>query len=139
MFYGSRASVIINVAETEQSMNYSNESLRAFVLEEMKRLGGGYDPLSLRKFAELMDVSPSTLLRVIEKGSQVRPTVEVLAKLSAATGKSLEAIIALSYPEVASLSQPSASALLVAQDFEKLPEEAKRVIRGVINQWLSET
>jgi transcriptional regulator with XRE-family HTH domain len=120
-------------------MNYSNESLRAFVLEEMKRLGGGYDPLSLRKFAELMDVSPSTLLRVIEKGSQVRPTVEVLAKLSAATGKSLEAIIALSYPEVASLSQPSASALLVAQDFEKLPEEAKRVIRGVINQWLSET
>lgn len=95
-----------------------------FILSEMKRRD-----LRVSEFARLVGVSHAT----ISKHLSTKPPVakpEFLLKLSAATGASIEALIALAYPEVANKTALSARAKILAQRIEKLPESIQDFLLG---------
>jgi len=95
-----------------------------FILSEMKRRD-----LRVGEFARLVGVSHATISKHLSADPPVAKP-EFLLKLSAATGVSIEALIALAYPEVAAQTALSARAKILAQRIEKLPESIQDFLLG---------
>lgn len=78
--------------------------------------------MSMRDFAKLVGVSPTTISDYAA-GKTKQPDPKFLLKLATATNKSISAIIAIAYPEIASRTDPSARTILLAQRIESLPQD----------------
>lgn len=97
-------------------------TFKQFIQDEIDKRG------SQQEFAEQIGVSQSTISRWLNPKKKAEPDLKTLVKLSEVTGKSLEALVGLAYPDVSDKTQPSPSARLIAQSFEKLPEHIQRAI-----------
>jgi len=85
--------------------------------------------MSIRAFAEYVDVANHTMQRYVEGNP---PTIDFLAKLAKATKIDLLALVELSFPEVVESTRPSPEALIVAQRLENLPEDIRQVLTQVL-------
>ena len=101
----------------------SQYSFRQFLLDQITEKANG----SQRAFADLLGVSNATISRLVDPNRDVRPELETLAKLSRVTGKSLITLLRLAYPESVEAST-SATAQLVADEFDKLPDAIQTAI-----------
>jgi Helix-turn-helix. len=106
-------------------------SLQDFIEDEMKRL----DFTSARQLAAAMEVAPSTVTRILNRKKPADPDLETLVKLANITGKSIEALVAIAFPDVARKTQLRAKTEIMAQRFEKLDESEQRTVEALLNQW----
>lgn len=97
-------------------------TLGNFVEQEAKRR-----KLSIRKFADLIGVSHSTLGKHINN-PDTRPDLELLEKLSDKTGASLETLILIASPKFATKSRLSPRVLLIAERLNELGEETQELL-----------
>lgn len=108
----------------------TRDMFQDFINDELARL-----EWSQRKLAEALDVAPSTVSRLLDPTEPSKPSLEILIGLSKVTGKSLETLIGLAYPDVALEMQLSPSAMLMAQRFEELPDDIQRTILAIMRGW----
>jgi transcriptional regulator with XRE-family HTH domain len=75
-----------------------HHAFRTFLKSEMERRN-----VSIREFASLVKVSHTTIQRFVDDKSTKRyvPTLDFLDKLAAATGVSLNTLLAICFPETA--------------------------------------
>lgn len=100
-------------------------NLADFILSEMKLRGMGVNEFA--RFCKLK--AHSTISKHIAP-KPPRPKIEFLLQLAEATGVSIEALIALAYPEVAERTALSPRAKILAQRIEKLPESVQDFLTG---------
>lgn len=81
------------------------------------------------KFASLIEVSSATMSRLLN--GQVRPELDTLASISKVTGTDLTTLIHLAYPEGV-VGNVTPTAQIVADQFDKLPDELKAAIISMI-------
>lgn len=100
---------------------------KKYLQDEIERRG-----MSARQFAEFVDVAPSTVTRCIDEKNPVIPGLDFLVKLSKATGTSITSLVGIAYPDLTLTTRPSATAQIMAQQIEQLPEATQEVILAII-------
>ncbi len=99
-------------------------TLSDFIRKEMTRR-----ELSVRGFADLCNVTHTTLLRYLE-GDE--PTLDFLGKLAKATNTDLVALIDLAFPGLIAETRASPEAIIFAQQLDQLPLEVRNVLYKMI-------
>lgn len=110
----------------------NGEALKDFIREQLTVLD-----LSIREFAELCDVSHSTIVRLIAERPEKRmehPDLSSVIKIANATHTDLITVLALAYPEEMAKSQLSPQSRLIAQRLERLPEQDQRKFKRLIDE-----
>lgn len=98
-----------------------------FIKDEMSKRH-----LSARQFADLVEVSPSTITNVINERTE--PSVQFLRNLAKATSTPLSVLIALAYPEVAGeIDALSPEVLLLAVRLSRLPPDLQKRVIAFVN------
>lgn len=105
-------------------------TFKEFINDELKRRGW-----SQRKLAELMDVAPSTISRMLDEANPSKPDIEQFVKLSKVLHVGLETLIALVYPEEFEASNLSGTGRIIAERFDKLPDDVKQAVLAVMREW----
>lgn len=105
-------------------------TFQAFINDELKNRGW-----SQRDLAKQMDVSSSTISRMLDEQKPSKPDVEQLVKLSKALHVGLETLTALAYPEQFEESALSPSARILGERFDKLPENVQQAVLAIMRQW----
>ena len=106
-------------------------SLADFVTEQMKARD-----MSARQFADFVGTSSTTINNILKPGGYpFVPSVELLIKLSKATHTDFVALILLAFPESSELIRESPDGRLMADQFERLPDDVRAVVAGILNQW----
>lgn len=125
----------VKIVRVQRIVQLSNEpyTLQNFILDEIKKR-----QMSMRKFAEALDIAPSTLSRILDTKNPSQPTIETLIKLAEMTHTSLETLTALAYPDLADATKMSPTARVVGQNFEKLPEDLQNTIMTIIRNSVTE-
>lgn len=101
--------------------------LGAFIKDELSRRH-----LSARQFADLLNMSPSTITNVINEKTE--PSVQFLRSLAKATGTPLSVLIALAYPDVAGeIDTLSPEILLLAVRLSRLPPDLQKRVIAFVN------
>lgn len=100
-------------------------TIQQFILREMDSR-----EMSMRKFAEFIDVSQSTVSRVLDE--QQAPTLEFLIKLSKATKTRLGVLAEIAYPDATDYVDPTASSVAIAKMIEKLPDNVRDAVMAII-------
>lgn len=77
------------------------------------------------RFAVMIDVSSATMTRLLK--NETRPELETLERISKVTGTNLVTLIHLAYPAGID-SDISPTAQIVADQFDKLPDNLKEAI-----------
>lgn len=85
---------------------------------------------SQRKFAILADVANSTISRLL-KDRDRKPDLDTLVRISQVSGRDLISLIRLAYPEAVEINR-SPTADIVADEFDKLPDELKSAIVAIM-------
>lgn len=100
----------------------TDSTLADWILDEMKRRD-----MSLRKFAELLDVSHATLDRIMrpKREEDKYPSVQTLIKMSRASHTDLCTLVALLSPQDCGIN---ADVQLIAQRIAALPPAKQRQI-----------
>lgn len=88
--------------------------------------------LTPRQFAFFVGVDPSTMTRALDEKKPPAPTVEFVVKVARATHTNAMTLMAMAYPEIAEETNINPSWLLLAQQFEQLPEDFRNVIMAII-------
>lgn len=88
--------------------------------------------MSMRQFAEFIDVAATTVTRMMDQAEPKKPGLDVLIKISKATHVSLPALVAMAYPDVSEATKLSASAQVLAQQIEELPDRTKEIVLALI-------
>ena len=101
-------------------------TFREFIQSEIDKRGSQQD------FADATGISQSTISRWLNPKKKHEPDLKTLMKLSEVTGKSIEALVVLAYPELADKTKLSASSRIVAQTLEELPESIQTAIIAII-------
>jgi transcriptional regulator with XRE-family HTH domain len=99
-------------------------NLKQFIEGEMKRR-----KLSLREFATLVDVSPSTISRTLSDDAP-DPSLDFLVKLSKATSTSLTTIVSMLLPDESQLTDQDAKVL--ADRIARLSPAKRAIIESFI-------
>lgn len=110
----------------KQSKQYT---LGTFINNEMEAR-----KLSIREFAKLVGVSHTTLIKHIEH-PETRPGLDLLEKLSNATGASLETLVKIVSPEFAAKSRLSPRVLLIAEKLNEFGEEAQEFFLSMTSSY----
>lgn len=92
-----------------------------FLRDQINKLADGVQ----NRFADMIGVSSATMSRLLR--SDTRPELETLERISKVTGTSLVTLISLAYPAGVD-SDRSPTAQVVADEFDKLPDELKSAI-----------
>lgn len=110
-------------------MEQNQGSLKQFIKDEMSLRG----MTSAREFSRLVGVAHITINRILDERADqpYKPTIDILIRISKATGKDISSIVYMLYPELHT-NAPSASAVLLAQQIEQLPEDEQRVVRAFL-------
>lgn len=82
---------------------------------------------SQRAFSRMSGIAHTTIGRLLDKTKDNRPELDTLGKLSVVTNTNLITLIHLAYPEGFD-SNISPTAQVVAEQFDKLPDELKSAI-----------
>jgi len=104
-------------------------TFQAYINDELKKRGW-----SQRDLARQMDVSSSTISRMLDEQKPSKPDVEQLIKLSKVLGMGLETLIALAYPEQYTEKGLSPSGRIVGESFDKLTEDVQKVVLAIMRQ-----
>jgi transcriptional regulator with XRE-family HTH domain len=123
----STRSVKMCTVQRIELLSNQTYTLQMFLADEIKKRN-----ISMRKFAEMLDVAPSTLSRLMDMDDPAHPKLETLVKLSTITSTSLETLTALAYPDLADTTKMSPTARVVGQNFEKLPKHLQEAILAII-------
>lgn len=99
----------------------TNGHLSNFVTEQMAQRKMG-----LRQFAELCNVSHSTLHRMIYEAETYKPTFEIVARIARGTHTDIRTLAAILAPDV--VLGANANALLLAERISRLSPDAQKII-----------
>lgn len=100
-----------------------NQIIR-FINEEMKRRD-----MSVRQFANLMGMSHTTVLKVVDSENPHKPSLEFLIKLADVTKVDIRDLVAMVAPEVAGVG---ANVAALSARMGRLSEEQKQIIDRLI-------
>jgi transcriptional regulator with XRE-family HTH domain len=92
--------------------------------------------LNNREFARLLDISESTLYRLINDKHPELPSREVLVKIAEATSTPLSTLVELTNPEVAEHARSSANAQFLAEMIEGLDEQKRKFVMTLVETLL---
>lgn len=92
--------------------------------------------MSLRALAERVDVSPSTLSRLIDNANPSNPDVPTLIKLAKAIGYDPLILIEIAYAEQLKTDKSDVSARVLAARILRLPGFVQDVIQKLIDGYL---
>ena len=112
-------------------MDYNG--FREFLKSEIKQRN-----VSVREFAVRVDVSHTTILRFIEDNPNKPnvPTVELLEKLSQATGISLNTLLAICFPDTARQLEIDPEVGLITDSISKLPSGSRQMVLKFVRSLL---
>ena len=105
-------------------------TFQAFINDELKKRGW-----SQRDLAKQMDVSSSTISRMLDEKKPSKPDVAQLVSLSKTLHIGLETLTALAYPEQFTDSSLSPGARILGERFDKLPDDVQQAILAIVRQW----
>lgn len=108
------------------------EAFRGFLKGELERR-----KMSVTEFAMLVKVSHTTILRFIaDKPAKVYiPTVELLDKLSVATGVSLNTLLAVCFPETARKLEIDPDVAIICDIVSRLPVTTRQAVLRYIRSF----
>lgn len=101
----------------------TNYTFQQFLLDQINEKTDG----SQRAFANLLGVANSTVSRMLDPRNPTKPELQTLMALSRVSNTSLITLVRLAYPESVEAST-SATAQLVADEFDKLPDAIQTAI-----------
>lgn len=102
-------------------------SFQQFLIDKINEKADG----SQRKFSVLLDVSSSTVSRMLDVDNPTRPELDTLQRIAKVTNTNLITLIRLAYPDEVEAAQ-SATAQAVAEEFDKLPSELQSAIIAIM-------
>lgn len=107
------------------------DGLAGFVAAQMKER-----KMSARQFADFVDVSSTTINNILKpSGYPYVPSVELLIKLARATHSDLISLVLMAFPEASDLVRETPDGRLMADQFERIPDDVKAVVAGILSQW----
>jgi transcriptional regulator with XRE-family HTH domain len=105
--------------------------LADFVAAQMKER-----EMSARQFADFVGTSSTTINNLLKPGGYpFVPSVELLIKLAKATHTDFFSLVLLAFPEASDLVREPPTGRLMADQFERLPDDVKAVVAGILSQW----
>lgn len=96
-------------------------TLKDFINQEMKRRD-----MSMRQFAEFVDVSHTTISRTLDPQEPTNPSIDFLRKLAKATGVSFLSLLALVIPEE-EMVDIDTNVRVLAERIARLPEHKREM------------
>lgn len=109
-------------------------AVRAMTFQEWLKSEIERRQMSYRAFANFVDIAPSTITRMLDEKEPQKPGLEVLLVLAKRTNTSLGILVEMAYPEVAAQTRISASAAVLAQRIESLPDDIRLAIESLIRR-----
>ncbi len=111
------------------------KTLGKFILAEMDRR-----QMSAREFARFVGVTHKTINKFINYGAKDvgYPSMDFIAKLAQTTGTDPCYLLELIIPDVALSNRISPDAAILGQRIEKLPENVREAIDGIIAKFTAE-
>jgi transcriptional regulator with XRE-family HTH domain len=111
----------------------SQTTLGEFINQEMRKRD-----MSVREFADFIGVTHPTILKFRDHGQTEHvgnPSIDFLIKLARQTNTNLTVLLALAFPDAASLLNVDPSTLILSQRIQQLPDHIRQAIDDLINKY----
>lgn len=105
-------------------------TLAEFIMSQLKERD-----MSMRRFAQFIGVSSTTISNALNPNKNIMPGTDFLTKLADATNTDIGVIVSMAFPELTSLDTAT---MLLAIQIKELPEAQQATIRQLMKGMLME-